>query len=303
MVYWRIFILPLFLFVRLRHSVLGFTGLSSILGAFLVSLRNLFLLASGLEVIVFLGRGHLILLLEEKFVGSSGKSSSDEGGGVEDPPAPDPNDVAQSADGVDDHWSEGSGRIDTAAGEGDEDEMGDEDGPADGDGGCIAGRGLGVHSSVQDSEDQEVGAHAFDEEGRCRRNARSDLIDAEAKGGTVSTSIGQSRGLANATDYTAIGHSVGAFIVAEGRKAGGASPKDESSEEGATELGQHVQKAGLDALKLEDHEAEGDGRVDVAPRQMTDAISQDGNGKTEGEGDTNEGTDVYVWLGREIYKS
>lgn len=119
--YRRIFILPLFLFVRLRHSVLGFTGLSGILGAFLVRLRNLwgFLLAAGLEVIVLLGRGHLILLLKKEFVSSSGKSRSDEGGSVEDPPASDPNDVAQPADGIDDHWSEGSGRIDTAAGEGD----------------------------------------------------------------------------------------------------------------------------------------------------------------------------------------
>ena len=181
--------------------------------------------------------------------------------------------------------------------------MGDDDGPADGDGGRVAGRGLGVNSSVQDSEDQEVGAHAFDEEGRCRSNARSDLIDAEAKGRTVSTSIGQSRGLANATDDTAIDHSVGAFISAEGRKAGGAAPKDESSEKGATELGQHVQKAGLDALKPEDHEAEGDGRVDVASRKMADAVRQNGDGETEGEGDTNEGTDIRMYVWEEKIKS
>lgn len=257
----------------MRHSAFGFAGLSGILGTLLICLRDLSsLLHARLEIIVLLGRGHLILLLKEELVRCSSKSSTNERSGVKDPPAPDPNNVAQSTDGINNHRSEGSGGIDAAASEGDEDEMGDEDGPSNGDGGGIPSGRLGVHGSMKDSEDQQVCAHGFDEEGRAGRNARSNLVDAQSERRAIAATIGKSRGLAYAADDAAVGNSIKAFIVAEGRETGGAAPKDESPEEGAAELGQHVQKSCLDALKLENHEREGDGGVDVTSRKMADAV-------------------------------
>ena len=170
--------------------------------------------------------------------------------------------------------------------------MGDEDGPSNGDGGSIPGGRLGVHGSMKNSEYQEVCAHAFDEEGRAGRNTRSNLVDTQPKWRAVARTIGQSRGLAYAADDAAVGHTIKAFIVAEGRETGGAAPKDESSEEGAAELGQHVQKSCLDALKLQNHEREGDCGVDVTSRKMADAVRQNGDGDAEGKGDSDQGTVV-----------
>lgn len=153
--------------------------------------------------------------------------------------------------------------------------MAEHDGPPDGNRSAVTGGGLDVDGGEHDGDHQEVGSNDFQEEGTSDGDAAVDGIDTDIERGTV-VSVGFQRG---ATDSVVVG-----IVVAAIGEAGGASPHNERTNHGSRELRYHVQETGDRGLFSKGHEGQGDGWVDVAARDVADAVDQDRDTETEGDG-------------------
>ena len=80
--------------------------------------------------------------------------------------------------------------------------------------------------------------------------------------------------------------------VAIRSETSGASPNDERTNNGSSELRKHVQETSDRRHFTEPHESEGDGGVDVTTRDMTNAIGEDSDAKAKGDGDR----ELRMWI-------
>lgn len=80
--------------------------------------------------------------------------------------------------------------------------------------------------------------------------------------------------------------------VAIRSEASGASPNDERTNYGSSELRKHVQETSDRGHLAKPHESEGDGGVDVTTRDMTNTIGEDSDTKAKGDGDR----ELRVWI-------
>jgi len=125
------------------------------------------------------------LNLEDVVECQGSKETPDKWRSVKDPPAPNPNTGCQAANSIDNHGAEGPSGVDAATSEWDQNEMSDEDGPADGNGSCIPRGALGVNGRQEDGKYEQIRAHTLNKESATKRYFRSDCINSEAERGAV----------------------------------------------------------------------------------------------------------------------
>ena len=203
------------------------------------------------------------------------KNLPDKWGGVVDPPATNPDNRAETSDGIDNHGSQRTSRVDSTSGEGNEVDVSQQDGEPNGQWGSVSGARFGTDGRVEDGNDQQEGSDHFQEKGGTEVDAVRNPIDTNGVGGTE-IPIGLFREGTNA---------IGVFgSLATVGEADDASPHNEGSENGPEALRNHVQGTRNRTHLSEAHKGKSYGRVDVASRDISNAIGEDGDTDTKGKG-------------------
>lgn len=108
--------------------------------------------------------------------------SPDKGGRVKDPPSTDPHIASKTSNSIDNHRAKGTGRVNATTRERNEDQVGDKDGPSDGNGSGISSSRLAVNSGMKDGKNEQIGAHRLNKECGSGTDARPNHIDTQTKG-------------------------------------------------------------------------------------------------------------------------
>mmetsp|Transcript_17127 Transcript_17127/g.28459 ORF Transcript_17127/g.28459 Transcript_17127/m.28459 type:complete len:219 (-) Transcript_17127:157-813(-) len=141
--------------------------------------------------------------------------------------------------------------------------MGQEYGPADGDGGNVAGDALLVDGSHHDSPDKEKGTHGLNEEGASKTETGVDIVGSKIEGRTawIASSVTKNCNISR-------------------------SPQDSSTENGSEELSNDIHGSINEGHLSENKESKSNGWVDVPSRNGGDGVSKDSNTDTKCQGNS-----------------